>query len=80
MVKNPLSSAGDVGSISGWGTKIPHAVGQLSPCATTTEPAHSGALESQLEKPTPSKEDPKQPKITYKQKKENLLLRIFLWC
>ena len=55
MVKNPLSNAGDVGSVSGWGTKIPHAVGQLSPCAATTEPAHSGALESQLEKPTPKK-------------------------
>ena len=40
MVKNLLSNAGDVGSIPGWGTKIPHAVGQLSPCATTTEPRH----------------------------------------
>ena len=25
------SNAGDVGSIPGWGTKIPHAAGQLSP-------------------------------------------------
>ena len=32
MVKNPLSSAGDAGTIPGRGTKIPHAVGQLSPC------------------------------------------------
>ena len=31
VVKNPPSSAADVGSIPGWGTKIPHAVGQLSP-------------------------------------------------
>ena len=33
-VKNPPFNAGDVGSISGQETKIPHAVGQLSPCAT----------------------------------------------
>ena len=30
-VKNPPPNAGDVGSIPGWGTKIPHAEGQLSP-------------------------------------------------
>ena len=40
MVKNPPSNAGDVGSIPGQGTKIPHATGQLSPHATTTEPVH----------------------------------------
>ena len=34
-VGNPPSNAGDAGSIPGWGTRIPHAVGQLSPCATT---------------------------------------------
>ena len=33
VVKNPPSNAGDVGSIPGRGTKIPHAVGQLNPCA-----------------------------------------------
>ena len=38
VVKNPPSNAGDVGSIPGGGTKIPHATGQLSLCATTTEP------------------------------------------
>ena len=38
MVKNPPSNAGDMGSVPGWGTKILHAVGQLSPHATTTEP------------------------------------------
>ena len=38
VVKNPPSSAGNVGSIPGRGTKIPHAVGQLSPYAATTEP------------------------------------------
>ena len=37
VVKNPPSNAGDVGSIPGQGTKIPHAAGKLSPCATTTE-------------------------------------------
>ena len=29
VVKNPSSNAGDIGSILGWGTKIPHATGQL---------------------------------------------------
>ena len=37
VVQNPPSNAGDVGSIPAWGTKILHAVGQLSPCSTTTE-------------------------------------------
>ena len=31
MVKNPLSKAGNMGSIPGRGIKIPHALGQLSP-------------------------------------------------
>ena len=31
MAKNPASIAGDVDSIPGQGTKIPHALGQLSP-------------------------------------------------
>ena len=39
VVKNPPSNAGYVGSIPGWGTKIPHAEGQLSLHATTREPA-----------------------------------------
>ena len=37
VVKNPPSNAGDMGSIPGGGTKIPHATGQLSPCTTTGE-------------------------------------------
>ena len=45
VVKNPPSNAGDAGSIPGWGTEIPHTTGQLSPRATTTEPAHSGTHE-----------------------------------
>ena len=38
VVKNPPSNAGDVGSIPGRRTKIPHAAGQLSPHVATTEP------------------------------------------
>ena len=46
MVKNPPSNAGDMGSISGGGTKIPHALGQLSPCATIRKKeAHTPQLE-----------------------------------
>ena len=37
VVKNLSYNAGDVGLIPGQGTKIPHAAGQLSPCATTTK-------------------------------------------
>ena len=40
MVENPPYNAGDAGSIPGQGTKIPHASGQLSPRATTSEFAH----------------------------------------
>ena len=34
-LKNLPSNAGDVGSIPGWRTKIPHAAGQLSLHAAT---------------------------------------------
>ena len=37
MVKNPPYNAGDGDSLPGQGTKIPHAAGQLSPHAITTE-------------------------------------------
>ena len=37
MVKNPPSYAGNVDSIPGQGTKMPHDVGQLRPCATAGE-------------------------------------------
>ena len=37
MVKNPPYNAGFVGLIPDQGTKIPHAVGQLSLRATTTK-------------------------------------------
>ena len=38
VVKYPPANAGDMGSIPGQGTKIPHAAEQLSRCAATTEP------------------------------------------
>ena len=68
VVKNPPSNSGDTGSIPSWGTKIPHAAGQLSPRATTidlmrlnkrahvpqtTEPTCSGACMPQLERENP---------------------------
>ena len=34
---SPASGAGGVDLILGWGTKMPHAAGHLSPCATTRE-------------------------------------------
>ena len=37
MVNNPHCNAGNTGSISGRGTKIPHTVGQESPCATVRD-------------------------------------------
>ena len=40
MAKNLPYNAGDVGSIPGQGRKIPHAAGQLSLHATTTELVH----------------------------------------
>ena len=50
VVENPSCNAGDAGLIPGRGTKIPHATGQLSLRATTTEPAHSRACTPQLER------------------------------
>ena len=38
LVKNPPTNAGGQG-FEPWSGKIPHAAEQLSPCATTTEPA-----------------------------------------
>ena len=37
VVKNPPSNGGNVGSTPGRGTKIPHAVGQLSSQVTSRE-------------------------------------------
>ena len=70
LVKNPPYHAGDMGLIPGLGTKIPHATGQLSPWATTTEPTRlnlracmpqtteptcSGTCTPQLEKRKPTR-------------------------
>ena len=38
VVKNPPSNAGDTGSIPGWWSKIPYALGQLSLHTTATDP------------------------------------------
>ena len=38
VAENPPSSAGDAGSIPGWGTKFPHNSGQLNLSATIREP------------------------------------------
>ena len=56
-VKNPPSNAWDVGSIPGWGTKIPHDIGQISLHAAAREPvSHS------YRKPIHLNKDPGQPK------------------
>ena len=49
VVKNLTCKAGDRGSVSGWGTKIPHAAKKLSPRATATELTCSGTSLPQLE-------------------------------
>ena len=41
VVKNLPCTAGDLGLIPGWGTKIPHATEQLIPCVATIEPTCS---------------------------------------
>ena len=52
-MKKPPSNAGDVGSIPGQGTKLPHAAGHLSPQATARE---AGAW--QPLSPLPGREKP----------------------
>ena len=72
VVKNLPSNAGDASSIPGQGTKIPHAVGQLSLCAVTTEPARSGAHEPQLERsPHAATKSPRATTKTRCKKKKN---------
>ena len=43
MAKNLPLNIGDMGLIPGWGTKIPHATGQLNLCAAITEPTQATA-------------------------------------
>ena len=38
VLKNLCCNVGDTGSSPGWGTKIPHAVEQISPCARLLSP------------------------------------------
>ena len=76
-LKNLPSNAGEAGLISGQGTKIPHATGQLSPRATTTklvclneracmlqttEPTRSGPHVPQLERENPHATTREQPR------------------
>ena len=56
MVKNPPCSAGELGSIPGLGTKIPHAVEKLSPWATNRE------LVCHSRRPYMPKQGPKEAK------------------
>ena len=59
MVKNPPSNAGDAGSIPGQGAKIPHAMGQLSPRASTREPASSNYRAHMLWSPRATTKSPR---------------------
>ena len=63
VAENPHSDAGDASSIPGWGTKTPHAAGQLSPRAAATEPELAGARRPQPKKPMSHSKDPAQPEI-----------------
>ena len=58
VVKNPPSNAGDEGLSPGQGTKIPHALGQISQRAATTESTHSRAHVPQLLSPCAATKDP----------------------
>ena len=55
MIKNSTPSAGDVGSISGQRTKIPHAAGQLSLCATARESLDASTKTQHSPEKTPSR-------------------------
>ena len=48
--KKPPCNAGDVGSIPDPGTKIAHAMGQLSLCATMKDPVATKTRHSQINK------------------------------
>ena len=82
VVKNLPANAGDLGGQSpGLGRFQMPCVGQLSPCATTTELAHSRALVTQLEhtltcrnqrKPRRSSEDPDS--LKWKSKKSTAVV------
>ena len=50
LVKNPPSNAGGIDSIPGWGTKIPHAAGQLSLCSATRESPSAAVMTTPAQK------------------------------
>ena len=79
MVKNMPPNAGGMGLIPGQETNIPHAVGQVSPHATTTGPMYSGAHAPQ-ERPNATKRKKKKKKkkkclpseVSWKEKKKKV--------
>ena len=73
MVESLPCSAGDMGWIPGWGTKIPHAADQISPRAPTTEPMCSGARVPQLREACP----PQLEKPTHRNKGSRMLQQRF---
>ena len=69
MFKNSLSNAGDVGSIPGQGTKIPHATAQLNAHTTTTE---LFACNERFHEPQLRPDAAKNSKLKKKKKKNEL--------
>ena len=53
VAKNSPANAGDIAGFDPWSRKIPCALGQASPYATTTEPKHPRAHALQQEKSPP---------------------------
>ena len=64
VVKNLPPNAGDMGLIPGQETNIPHAVGQVSPHATTAGPMYSGAHAPQ-QRPNATKRKKKKRRNVY---------------
>ena len=77
VAKNLPFYTGDVVSIPGYGTKIPHTSGQLSSHAATAKPTHSRAHVSQPEKPPHAaiKESPHAAKKSQDKKQKRTLTR-----
>ena len=63
MVNNPPFNAGDVGSIPGRGTKIPHAEGQLSPHVCVRARTLESARATTREKPVRRNRRPRTPQL-----------------
>jgi len=61
VVKNPPSSAGNVGLIPNQGTKIPHAMGATKPVCHNKRSLHVTTIESPYAT-TRHNKDPVQPK------------------